>query len=146
LEVKAPNLDGVSEAVKLSRPRPVIEAPKRTRAEKTICALLFVGDCPAKARQDDAHRLFSISMVLSGLRCILSYVLLPFILPAIGAAAGVGPLVGIPVGVVALVFDVKGLRRFWLANHRWRWPVSFIYFAVMGLVMALIAIDAAHLA
>jgi hypothetical protein len=111
-----------------------------------MCALLFVGDCPVKARQDDAHRLFSISMVLSGLRCILSYVLLPFILPAIGAAAGVGPLVGIPVGVIALVFDVKGLRRFWLANHRWRWPVSFIYIAVMGLVMALIAIDAAHLA
>jgi hypothetical protein len=43
--------------------------------------------------------------------------------------------------VVALVFDVRGVRRFWLANHRWRWPITFIYLAVMALVTVLLVGD-----
>lgn len=77
-------------------------------------------------------------MLLSALRCLLGYVVLPIITPLLGAATGFTPVVGIPVAAVALVFDVRGIRRFWLANHRWRWPISGIYLAVMGLVLALL--------
>ncbi len=85
-------------------------------------------------------------MVISGLRCLLSYLVLPILTPALGAAAGVGPIIGIPIAVVALVFDVRGIRRFWLADHRWRWPITVVYLAVMGLVASLLATDITHLA
>ena len=84
-------------------------------------------------------------MVISGLRCLLSYVLLPFVGPAVGAAAGVEPYLGIPISVIALVFDVRGLRRFWIADHRYRWQMTAIYLAVMGLVSALLIGDIGRL-
>ncbi|MEX6429238.1 MAG: hypothetical protein ACYCWN_01050 [Ferrimicrobium sp.] len=98
---------------------------------------------PTARREEAAERLFSLAMVISGLRCTLSYVIVPFILPAlgIGALAGLSPEVGIPIGVAALFFDVKGIRRFWLANHKWRWQMSFIYLAVIGLVLYLVIAD-----
>jgi hypothetical protein len=53
--------------------------------------------------------------------------------------------VGIPVGVAALVFDILGVRRFWLADHRQRWAFTAIYLAVASLVTVLLVIDIAHL-
>ena len=93
-----------------------------------------------------AQRLFSTSMTLSALRCLLSYIVFPVVTPIWGTAAGVGPAIGIPIAVLALVFDVRGIRSFWLANHRWRWPVSLVYLAVMGLVASLLVGDIGRLA
>ncbi len=94
-------------------------------------------------QQQDAERLFSVAMILSGLRCTLSYVIIPFLLPALGlgAVAGLGPEIGIPVGVLALIFDVRGIRRFHRAQHRWRWQMTVIYLAVIGLVSYLVIQD-----
>jgi len=94
-------------------------------------------------REEAAERLFSVAMVISGLRCTLSYVIVPFLLPALGlgALAGLGPEIGIPIGVAALFFDVKGIRRFWVANHKWRWQMSAIYVAVIALVLYLVIAD-----
>jgi hypothetical protein len=84
-------------------------------------------------------------MVISGTRCLLSYIVLPFLAPALGAATGVEPYFGIPISIIALVFDVRGMRRFWIADHRYRWPMTVIYLAVMGLVTALLVSDIHHL-
>jgi hypothetical protein len=64
----------------------------------------------------------------------------------LGAATNAAPAIGLPIGIVALVFDVRGIRRFWLANHRWRWPITALYSAVIVLVMILVISDIAHLA
>jgi hypothetical protein len=45
-----------------------------------------------------------------------------------------------------LVFDVMAVRRFWVADHRWRWGISGIYVAVMAMVLVLLIKDAIHLA
>lgn len=105
--------------------------------------------CPATGRRGQeaaAQRLFNVSMALSGLRCLLSYVVLPIITPLLGAATEVGPEVGIPIAVVALVFDVMAVRRFWAADHRWRWGITLVYLVVMSLVLALLVGDIVHLA
>jgi hypothetical protein len=70
---------------------------------------------------------------------------LPVLTPLLGAYAGVGPALGIPIGIVALVFDVRGIRRFWLADHKWRWPVTALYACVMVLVTVLVVQDIRHL-
>lgn len=130
---------------------PLPAPTRRQRAEPVVRRLLAVpgaGACPVPTRAADAsaHRLFNFSMALSGLRCILGYVVLPIVTPAIGAAARVGPLVGVPIAVVALVFDVMTVRRFWAADHPWRWRVLAIYAVVMVMVLALLIGDLVHLA
>jgi hypothetical protein len=108
--------------------------------------LLFVPPGPSGVGEDAVHRMFSFSIVLSALRCLLSYVVFPIVTPALGLATGVGPAIGIPIAVLALFFDVVGIRRFWLTDHRWRWRMTFLYAAVMVLVSALLIGDIVHLA
>ena len=120
------------------------QAPEESRAEVMVRRILRVPDMlPKPAQSGAAERLFSFAMILSGLRCTLSYVIVPFLLPALGlgAVAGVGPAIGIPIGVAALYFDVKGIRRFWIARHRWRWQMTGIYLAVISLVLYLVTLD-----
>lgn len=93
----------------------------------------------------DVHRLFSASILVSALRCLLSYVVFPIAAPAIGAAGGVGPAIGIPIALVALYFDARGIRRFWLADHRYRWPITALYLAVMVLVCVLLGENVAQI-
>ncbi len=100
-----------------------------------------------QSQQEAAQRLFSVSMVISGFRCILSYVILPFVLPllGVGATAGVGPAIGIPVGVIALAFDARGIRRFWAIGYRYKWQMTTIYLMVMALVSYLVVVDIVQL-
>jgi hypothetical protein len=107
--------------------------------------LLRIPEGPPSADEASAHRIFSASILLSGLRCLLGYVVLPILSPVLGVAAGAGPEIGLPVGLIALVFDVLGIRRFWLANHRWRWPITALYSVVIVLVTTLVVADVVHL-
>jgi hypothetical protein len=128
-------MDGV-----LVQPR----ARQRSSADETMRRLLRIRDRPQRPDDASAHRLFSASIVLSGLRCLLSYVIFPVVLPAIGVATSVGPAIGIPVGVLALVFDVRGMRRFFVVEHPYRWWIAALYLAVMVLVVYLVALDISH--
>jgi hypothetical protein len=108
--------------------------------------LLFVPEGPVTVGQRSAHRIFNVSIAISALRCLLSYVVFPIVTPLLGAATNVGPAIGLPIAVVALFFDVLGIRRFWLADHQWRWLMTGIYVCVMGLVTALLVGDIIKLA
>ncbi|MHB8189224.1 MAG: hypothetical protein ACYDHP_02110 [Ferrimicrobium sp.] len=132
-----------------SQPRCSTSNAKSDGVEATVRRVLRVSEVDSSApREQAAERLFSVAMVISGLRCTLSYVIIPFVLPALGlgATAGLGPYVGIPIGVVALFFDVKGIRRFWVAGHRWRWQMTVIYLLVIALVLYLVIGDIVQLA
>jgi hypothetical protein len=116
-------------------------AGTRSKADETMRRLLRVPTDQAPIDESETHRIFSASILLSALRCLLTYVFLPVILPAIGVARGVGPAIGIPIGVLALTFDYLGVRRFWLADHRQRWAFTALYAAVGGMVLTLLIID-----
>lgn len=102
---------------------------------------------PAQPRMGEAalRSAFSRSIVVSAVRCVLTYLVIPFLGPVLGLAAGVGPLVGIPVGALAIVFNVKSMRRFWRADHRWRWAYTAVSGTVIALLTVLIALDLAEL-
>ena len=85
-------------------------------------------------------------MVVSGTRCLLAYVVFPYVLPLLGLAEGVGPAVGVAIGALAVVFNVVSIRRFWRADHRLKWAVGSINLAVIGLMCYLAAGDIAELA
>ncbi len=135
------SVDNVSVAV----PR-AIDRPARSRADEAMRRLLRIPEQQAPIDESDTHRIFSASILLSALRCLLSYIVLPIVLPAIGLARGVGPVISIPIGLLALTFDYLGIRRFWLADHHQRWVFSALYAVVGGMVLALLIVDIVHVA
>lgn len=117
-------------------------AAKWSSADTVMCRLLCVSTQPkSRVRERDVQRMFSTGIVLSALRCLLTYVVLPLLGPVLGVSGGVGPAIGLPLAVVALVFDVLGIRRFFVAHHKNRWQAAAVYLGVMGLVIALMVID-----
>jgi hypothetical protein len=73
------------------------------------------------ATADEARSAFQKSLFISTCRCLLMYIVFPFVLPAVGIARGVGPYVGVVIGVLAMVSIVYSIRRFWRADHSKRW-------------------------
>jgi hypothetical protein len=102
--------------------------------------LLRIPDGPA-APEGAAQRAFSTSILVSATRCLLTYIVLPFVAPALGLAAGVGPALGIPIGVVAIACNILTIRRFWAADHRWRWAYTAIALTVIALLLVLMVED-----
>lgn len=114
--------------------------------ESTVAAAgAEAGTRPAHT-DDDPTRVASLSMVISGIRCVLAYVIFPWVLPALGVARGVGPAIGIAVGLVAIVSNVASIRRFQRSRHRWRWPVTVVNAGVIVLLLILLVIDVRDLA
>lgn len=87
------------------------------------------------------ERVFSLSVVVSGVRCFLAYVLFPWLLPAAGIASGVGSGLGLAIGVVAIVFNLLSIRRFQRTGHRWRWLITALNSAIIVLLCVLMVID-----
>jgi len=97
------------------------------------------------AEQLDAARIFSLSILVSAVRCLLTYVAFPWILPLLGLAGGVGPAVGLLVGVVAIAANVVSIRRFRSSTHSWRRPLMVLNSGVIALLVVLVGIDLGEL-
>lgn len=126
---------------------PGVDAPvRRSRADLFVRRLLRVPEHPEGLTDAAAYSAFQRSMVISGIRCTLTYLVFPIILPLLGLAAGVGPLVGIVIGTVAIVCDVFSIRRFFAVDHKWRWWFSGIALSVVVLLFVLLVEDFVDLA
>ena len=87
---------------------------------------------------ETAEKVFGASILVSTVRCLLTYVLLPLLKPVVDLSGGVGPALGLLIGAVSAVAIVYSMRRFWAASHRWRWA----YTAVGGGILVLLAVQA----
>lgn len=96
---------------------------------------------PVPSSGDGPTRVFSTSIFISAIRCTLAYVVFPWLLPAFGLAGGVGPGVGLAVGLVAIGFNVLSIRRFWRADHPWKWHISALNCVVIVMLSVLAVID-----
>ena len=92
-------------------------------------------------RADEPTRMFSTSILVSAVRCLLAYVVFPWVLPALNLAGDVGPGIGVVVGLVAIAFNVLSIRRFWAADHRWKWPIGALNSCVIVLLSVLLVAD-----
>jgi len=117
----------------------------RSRADRLVRKVLRIRERPPSLTPASAYGSFQRSMLISAVRCTLTYVIFPFVAPAVGFATGVGPVVGLLIGSFAIVCDVFTIRRFFAVDHRWRWPVSAIAFSVICLLAVLLVQDVSHL-
>jgi hypothetical protein len=101
--------------------------------------------CPAPGDENEAARLFSLSIVISGTRCLLTYIVFPWVLPVLGIAGGVGPAVGVIVGVVAIAFNLLSIRRWRASGHAWRVPLMTLNSVVIVFLLVLVALDVSEL-
>ena len=86
-------------------------------------------------------RTFSLSMVISGIRCALTYVILPFLAPLIGLGSGVGPWIGLTLGLVAIGANLLSVHRFWSGDRKWKWHMTVINVSVIALLSLLVIGD-----
>lgn len=106
-----------------------------SRADQAMRRLLRVS-APRRGSIMGAHRAFRWSIVVSGIRCLITYLAVPIALPLLSLAAWFAAPIGIVLCVIAGVNGVISVRRFWLADHRHRW----MYTAFIGVVFVVLAI------
>ena len=116
----------------------------RSPADQFMRRLLRIPDGRTATAQE-AHRLFQKSLLISTIRCTLMYVVLPFVLPAVGIAQNVGPAVGFVIGVLAIVAIIYSIRRFWRADHSKRWHYTVFGTTVIAFLVYLAVHDVAEL-
>lgn len=97
--------------------------------------LLRVGDVVDKNAILGARRNTTTAIVVSGIRCIITYLLIPILAPVIGLSDTVSAPLTIGLSVAAIVMGVSGVRRFWIADHRARWAYT-TFIAVIVVLLA----------
>lgn len=127
--------------------RPDERSPDRvlTPLDKRMRRLLRLGNSGQRATAADAQKAFQTSILVAAVRCILMYLVLPFVLPAIGIASNVGPWIGLPISFAAIVAIVMSIRRFWRAEHSKRWHYTILGTTVIGFLIYLVMKDIAEL-
>lgn len=89
----------------------------------------------------EARSAFQTSLLISTCRCLLMYIVFPFVLPAIGLARGVGPYIGVAIGILAMVSITYSIRRFWRANHSKRWHYTIFGTTIICFLVVLAVED-----
>ena len=117
----------------------------RSKADMVVRSILRIRERPAGVSAKSAYAAFQRSMMISAIRCTLTYVVFPFVVPAVGFATGVGPILGIVIGLVAMTCDVFTIRRFFAIDHKWRWHFSAVALSVICFLGVLMVQDIAHL-
>lgn len=147
----APNEgSGPNEGPGVDEDRPVGLCPEAVRTDRPVTrspadlwmrrVLRLPLDAPAGTAAG-ARKAFQTSIMVAGVRCVLMYLVFPFVLPAIGIARGVGPAIGLAVNAVAVVCIVMSMRRFFRSDHPKRWWYAGLGSAVLVLLVVLAVID-----
>jgi hypothetical protein len=142
----ATGLDTTSSQPRQRRPRRSELPTERTPADLFMRRLLRLPlDAPPGSAKG-ARKAFQTSLIVATFRCLLMYVAFPFVLPALGLAKGVGPVVGLVINLVAMVCIVMSMRRFFGADHPKRWPYTALGGSVLVFLVVLAVQDVVSIA
>lgn len=75
-------------------------------------------------------------MIVTGIRCIITYLVIPIAVPIIGLSGIVSAPIGIILSLIAVITGISSLRQFWRSDHRFRW----LYTAFILFIFAVLAI------
>lgn len=108
--------------------------PDRSVVDRIVRQLLLIGDASPRALFD-----LKGSMLIAGVRCTITYIIIPFGAPVIAWLGVLGTPLSLALSLVAIVMAVSSLRRVWMADYRHRWVyTAFIVVAVVLLAVVVV--------
>lgn len=116
-------------------------ARQRSKADVVARKILFIKERPEGVTNAQAYSAFQKSMLISATRCILTYVVFPFVLPAVGIVSNFGSGLGVAIGTFAIGCDIFSIRRFHSVEHKYRWHFTVVALCVIGLLAYLLVED-----
>ena len=117
-----------------------------TRADSIMSRILFI-DMTATSTKNyeeqsrQAENALTLSLAFSGVRCLLQYALLPFLLPIVGVAADATIPILLGINVIAVVSIFFSLRRFWKIGYDRRWQYLGVASVALILLVAFTVYD-----
>ncbi len=84
---------------------------------------------------EGAHRAFRTSVVISGIRCLITYLVIPVVVPLLALGGWVAAPIGIALCIFAVVNGIVSLKRFWRSDHPKRWMYT-MFMAVVFVILA----------
>lgn len=114
--------------------RAATDTPPRSTADRIARQLLLIEDAAPRS-------LVTLrgSLVLTAVRCVLTYALIPALSPLIGWLGAVASPVSLVLSLAAIALSINSLRRVWLADYRHRWPYT-AFIAVVVLLLTLVVV------
>lgn len=112
------------------------DAARRSRLDRLVRQALLIEDAAPRSILD-----LRGSLVISAIRCVLTYALIPLLVPVIGWAGIVATPLSLLLGVAAIALAIRSLRRVWLADYRHRWAYTGFIAVVLVLLVGMVAYD-----
>ena len=119
-----------------------------SKGDLVMSRLLGISAMPAPEPAESARRAenaLTVSLLFSGMRCILQYALLPFLLPILGIAAEAALPLLLLINLIAMASIYFSLRRFWTIGYKHRWSYLAVALAALILLLAFTLYDVAQL-
>jgi hypothetical protein len=116
--------------------RPRLAASSRSRLDRIVRQALLIEDAAPRSILD-----LRGSLVISAVRCVLTYALIPLLVPVIGWAGLVAAPLSLVMGLAAIALAVRSLRRVWLADYRHRWAYTGFITVVLALLVGMVTMD-----
>lgn len=114
-----------------------LDQPEYTATDRFMRKLLFIKDQPVDpGATAKAHKAFRTSLVVTAIRCLITYLAVPILIPLLALSGTIAGPISIALCLFAIVNGIISVRRFWQANHSKRW----MYTAFMGLVMVVLVL------
>ena len=92
-----------------------------------------------------AQRAMTSSILVSAVRCTITYLLVPILTPIVGVLDLVAAPLSILLCAVAFVMSTRSLRRFWRADHAKRWHYTALVAVVWAFLTVAVVRDVAQL-
>lgn len=117
----------------------------RPPADRLARRLLRLPEDAPRSSIMGAQSAFNRSIAISATRCLITYVLLPVLAPLVDLTGAFGPVLGLLLGAVSMTAIFFSMRRFFAADHAWRWKYAALGGGVFILLIVQAGIDLATL-
>lgn len=81
------------------------------------------------------------AIVVAGIRCLITYIFIPVLAPYFVLVQTIGIPLAIALSLLGIVMGISATRRFWIADHKYRWAYTGFIAVVVVLLVTGIAID-----
>jgi hypothetical protein len=113
-----------------------VHPSQRSTLDRLVRQVLLIEDAAPRA-------MFELrgSLVISAIRCVLTYAVIPLVVPVISWAGVLATPLSLALSLVAIVLAINSLRRVWMADYRHRWPYTAFILVAVGLLTLVVVLD-----